>query len=122
MGRPIKSETERLALVVAFRVSEKEHAALAARAEARGVAVAEFSRQAALGRPLTVRTEAAPSAAPLPFALVNELQRIGVNLNQLTRLAHIREDVQAEIAVVLAEIRAILDQVHSHVPRKRDRA
>lgn len=64
-----------------MRVTAAEAATLAERASAARLTVPSYMRERSLGRPLAVRTELRLGAAER-----RELNRIGVNLNQIARL------------------------------------
>lgn len=110
MARPIKAETDKRTHVVAFRLTAGERATLLAKAAAAGTALPDFVRLAALAKPVSSRPAADP--AILPFALADQLRRIGVNLNQLTRLSHMGKEHETVLTGLLAEIRVMLDGIH----------
>jgi len=82
MARPIKDPEEKRSEVARFRVTIAERAFLRSQAEAAGLSEAEYLRKRALGLPV----RAAQSGSDP--ALVSELNRIGVNVNQLARATH----------------------------------
>lgn len=115
MARPSKSAAEKRALIVSFRVTPRERDALSAKALAGGVALSEFARAAALHRPLPPARQA-QNADPAAFVLADQLRRVGVNLNQLTRLSHMGSEHNAMLVRLLGEIGAILDRFHRVEP------
>lgn len=85
MARPRKSPEDRRALRVAFRLSAPDAEALAARAQAAGMPIGVFAREMALSGRVSVSRAEGPA-----FETLDQLRRIGVNLNQLTRAYHRR--------------------------------
>ncbi|MFM0053732.1 plasmid mobilization relaxosome protein MobC [Caballeronia grimmiae] len=84
-----------------------EHDALLSRASVSGLSLSEYLRLAGLHRPLPA-TVRAPVVAGASFELVEQLRRVGVNLNQLTRLSHIDAVHHAELASTLDDLRGVL--------------
>lgn len=122
MARPVKADADKRARGVTVWLTPADHAALVEKARASGTSLSDFMHRAALRRPLATRG-AAPAATAIPFALANELRRIGVNLNQLTRHTYLGLDRADEIGVlarelrlILAEIRALLDNAQGGGP------
>ena len=85
MPRPKKSPEEKRDLRVAFRLSAPDAEALGARAKAAGLSVGAYARMMALKGKVQIVTRNEPD-----FALLDQLRRIGVNLNQLAREQHRR--------------------------------
>jgi hypothetical protein len=88
------------------RFTSEQHDSIAERAEACGLPVAAYVRQLVLG--------AAPSdRRPDVRAAVVALNRVGNNLNQLTKLAHagtlLPRDLQLAVEHLLAEVRRLRD-------------
>ena len=83
MARPRKQDREKRNEVARFRVTLAEREYIRAQAQAAGLLEAEYLRRRALGY-------AVPPARPgrSDPALVSELNRIGVNVNQLARATH----------------------------------
>jgi hypothetical protein len=103
MARPRKEPDYRSSETLAIRLTPAErirveHAALAARLNA-----SEYARAQVLGGRVVVR-----QYRTLDHAVFDELRRIGVNLNQLTRLAHQRQRLPAGLAEVFATLDRIL--------------
>ena len=82
MARPEKSPEEKRSEVARFRLTIAERAFLRSQAEAAGLSEAEYLRKRALGLPVRAASERSDPA------LVSELNRIGVNVNQLARATH----------------------------------
>ena len=82
MPRPQKSPEEKRSEVARFRLTIAERAFLRSQADAAGLSEAEYLRKRALGLPVRAASERSDPA------LVSELNRIGVNVNQLARATH----------------------------------
>lgn len=85
MGRPRKSASDARTKGVTVWLTPAEHAALSARAASEGVALSALLAQGATRR--SARTDEvidAPLARTL-FPLVDEVRRVGHNVNQFTR-------------------------------------
>ena len=97
-GRPKKTEsTGRASRVhVLLTVAEKERVREAARRG--GLSLSEYVRRRTLGRPVTSRMDADAE---------RQLRRIGVNLNQLARVANAAGQVErgADLDLLVAEAR-----------------
>lgn len=85
MARPKKAPDEKRDLRVAFRLSAPDAEALGTRAKAAGLSVGAYARMMALRGKVQVVTRAEPD-----FETLDQLRRIGVNLNQLAREQHRR--------------------------------
>lgn len=100
-GRPKKAQDEqRSARLSGIRLTEAERDFIEQMAARAGLPVAEFCRRAILGQRITARR-----ATPDRDALA-ELNRIGVNLNQIARAVNRGRDLPAEFAEILAQIHA----------------
>lgn len=106
MARPKNVETaNRLTVLPPVRCTEAERAAIAARAEAAGLTVSAYVRQASSTGRVVIRQ------AKADFALTNELRRIGVNLNQIAHAVHLASGaVPPELAAMLAQLDGLLDK------------
>lgn len=82
MPRPEKSPEEKRSEVARFRLTIAERAFLRSQADAARLSEAEYLRKRALGLPVRAASERSDPA------LVSELNRIGVNVNQLARATH----------------------------------
>ncbi|WP_244832493.1 plasmid mobilization relaxosome protein MobC [Caballeronia sp. TF1N1] len=116
MARPTKSNAEKRGRVTGVRLSPAEHDALLSRAIASGLSLSEYLRLSGLHRPLP--SPALPlAAANTSFELVEQLRRMGVNLNQLTRLSHVDDVHHARLAATLDDVRRLLAV---HLPPAND--
>ena len=83
MARPKKQDGEKRDEVARFRVTLAEREYLRAQARAAGISETEYLRRRALGYAVS------PARSNLPDpTLISELNRIGVNVNQLARATH----------------------------------
>ena len=80
MARPRLDEQERRARTVGVRVTAAEAAELRERAQAARLSMGAYLRRRALGQRVRIAAELRLGAAEL-----RELNRIGVNLNQMAR-------------------------------------
>ena len=90
MGRPKLGETALRRHVVTVRLNDGEHEELRRQAGKARLRVPEFIRQRVLERRLQIG-----SPRQLGVAEFRELNRIGVNLNQIARALNQRSDVAA---------------------------
>ncbi len=83
MARPKKAQAERLTESIHFRVVPSDFLRVARAAENAGISLTDYARQRLLTGRVIVR-----QTRKLNHAAYDQIRRIGVNLNQLTRLAH----------------------------------
>ena len=105
MARPRKKDTDSRGEIVTFRLRPDELSKLDARAEKAGLRRSDYLRKMALSGRITVR----PSARP-DFKLVAALNRIGVNLNQLTRTANASGKLPPQLSKLCARIEDLVMQ------------
>ena len=103
MARPRKPPGELKTDTLAFRLSPAERLQIEHAASGAGITASEYARMQTLSGRVVVR----PSHT-LDHAAFDQLRRIGVNLNQLTRLAHQRESIPAGLPEILAAIEQLL--------------
>ena len=106
MARPKKSAEERRDLQVNVRLSAIEHAKLASRAAAAGVALADYMRQ----KSLTGRIKATPAEAA---SRLQALNRIGNSLYHMREAK--RSDTGSELDELLARIDRLVAELVSDV-------
>lgn len=104
MARPRKDEHEKRNEVVRLRLTLAEHEHVRSQAETAGVTVSEFLRRRALGY-IVPQARVRRGADPM---LLNELNRIGVNLNQIARNQNSGRPERLDAEVVLDELRGVL--------------
>lgn len=100
-GRPKKSEAETRGAQVHVLMTPSEKAWLVETAGDAGLSVSEFVRRRSLGRRVESRVDLKTRGL---------IGRLGVNLNQLTRVANAAGQVQraAELDALLNDVRAVL--------------
>ena len=106
MARPRLGESERRRRTIGVRVTEAEAAELRERAQAARLSVGAYLRRRALGQRVRSAVERRLGAAEL-----RELNRIGVNLNQMARA------LNSGAVSSSAETRATVEQVGEMVAK-----
>ena len=104
MARPKKPTTDKRAQGIKARVSPAEHAEILLRAAGANLSSSEFLRRAALSTEVVVHE---PASAD--FETVDQLRRIGVNLNQLARVANKTGHMPDGLEEALAKVDQLLD-------------
>lgn len=107
--------------VMATRVTPIEQQRIMTAAVAAHISPSDYIRQAALRAQVIANGPTPPQTQPRPtrpVALVRELNAIGVNLNQLTRVANASGFIPAGLEPVLDELNRLLDRLidGSHNP------
>ena len=106
MGRPKLDPKERRDdHLPNVRVTANERAELERRAEEAGISLTEFCRRAILNRRI------APRRSSIADSMLVELNRVGVNLNQIARHMNAGRDLPPDFAITLDELRATLAKV-----------
>jgi len=113
IGRPRKApaeqRSERLPGVT-LTPAERHHVELtAARA---GLSVMEFSRRAIMGQRIVARRPAEKITADL----LAELNRVGVNINQIAHAVNSGRGLPYDMPEVVAELRAVLAKIAEAAP------
>jgi hypothetical protein len=113
LGRPKKAAPELRARRVNFRVDDAELTALRSRAKAAGLSLSEFARVQVTGHAASkASARAAVLESPEAFALRQEIGRVGVNLNQITRRLHTTgEHEPAELRDVCATLNLLMRRI-----------
>lgn len=106
MARPRLPDTERRDdTLPPLRVTAAERAAVERKAEAAGLPLSEFCRRAVFARPIPSKRNVLSNRA------LAELNRVGVNLNQIARHMNAGRDTPGDLAATLAELRGTLVKV-----------
>lgn len=105
-GRPEKSEADARAARIAFRVTMTERAQIEAAAAASGVTVSDYARALVM----TARPPR-PPRDKTSAAILSELNRAGVNLNQIARILNRGGSIPPDLAEAIAEIRAAVEKL-----------
>jgi hypothetical protein len=109
MARPQKDKLEaRTAHLPPVRLTEAELAIVVELAAAAGLSVSEFARQ----RIFAGRTTPRPALADAQ--LLSDLNRCGVNLNQIARALNAGRGVPTSADSTLEAFRSVLDRVARH--------
>lgn len=106
MARPRKEAHERLsAALPPVRVTDAELIAIGDQARSAGLSLSDFVRQR------LTRDRITPKAGIADARMLCEINRAGVNLNQIARHLNRGQGVPADVGDVLAELRRVLDLV-----------
>jgi hypothetical protein len=107
MARPKEIEPRNQQVNVKLTRAERE--SVVARAKASGMRPGPYGRAALLGASVQREETVGPSSAEIAFR--HALKRLGQNLNQLTKHAHVTgQMLPAELEPLLREIRRLLNQ------------
>lgn len=90
MSRPKKEETQKRVHRISIRLTDTELLSLGDKTQAAGMSMSNYLRKAVLSGRVVVRKNSDS------VAVVSQLMKIGTNLNQLTRLAHIHGEYDRE--------------------------
>ena len=98
------------------RVNENERNAIKSKAQEAGLSVSEYQRRALLDCMIVTRDNV------IDFKAVRQLSAIGNNLNQLTRKAHIHDEIDREhlndiLSTIDTIIMGIIDDPKDQQPR-----
>jgi len=108
-GRPNKarrgSETRKKAYLVTSRYDADEFAELEEAASKAGLTRASYQRVQSLSKPKTRSTRRAPIEKELLAKVLGQLGKVGSNLNQIARAAHLDREVEAEVVAALVAVR-----------------
>ncbi len=107
MARPKKAAHEQRGHRFNLRLTAGEIASMSEQAALAGLTAHEFARRRALGW----RVQPANASRRCDPALISELNRIGVNLNQLTRATHLGKDISGEWEDLASELKRALEWV-----------
>lgn len=110
MARPKKDVKSLKAIIVSFRLNVDNYLELANNAEALGLTIPQFIRKKVSGSVLTrVRY------SPIDRKMYVELSRIGNNINQLTKQAHLGMRNPAHLDGQLKALKHLLDHLKSKI-------
>lgn len=107
MPRPKKSDTTRQSRQVSFRLTEADYAELAEFASKTGVSPGQLARRLVRSRRPKISIEVLQKTDP---ALLKRIERIGHNLNTISKNAFIFKRISPAIDRVCEEIRDILSE------------
>lgn len=106
MARPKKQTDDKRAQWIKARVSPAEHALVLTRACSAGLVPSDFVRTCALSSQIVVAEGTAGD-----FELTDQLRRIGVNLNQLARVANVTGYMPDGLEEALAKMNHLFDRM-----------
>lgn len=107
MARPRKEANELRTAAVRTYMTASERMRLEHAAAVRGISLSDYTRALLLKKPLQTT---APEASPLDHALMQEIRRIGVNINQAVRRFHQTDRMPPELPKAAATIERLLRQ------------
>lgn len=107
MGRPMLDPKERRTARYNLRFTAAEMVHIQQQADTAGLDVAEYLRRRSLGYVVP----APPAGRGVSMAFVMELNRIGVNVNQLARAVHTDRDFVKYWQEIGQELRSVLAKV-----------
>ena len=105
MARPTKTANERRTEQVKIRLTLAEHLHLADQADVAGLSLADYVRRRALG--LVVQ----PAPSRVDAQVLVELNRIGVNVNQLARAVNSGREYPGDWGAIEEELTRLLATV-----------
>lgn len=105
MARPRKDEQDARSAVAKLRLTQAERVQLQANAAAAGLTVSEFCRRRVLGLPVV------PVVSPADASLLSEINRIGVNVNQLAYAFNADREFRGDWEAIRDEVTRVLDKV-----------
>ena len=105
MARPKKQPHEARSKITHTRMTDAEYVHVEQQARIAGVTVSDYIRQRTLKGTVTVPQGRADAA------MLMEINRIGVNLNQIAHTLNRGGDVPHDLAVLQAKLYAVLEQV-----------
>jgi hypothetical protein len=105
MARPQKSPDARASAAFRIRLTAAERELLDEKAAAAGVTLSALIRETVLGYRL--------QPVPLWHEAINELNRIGINLNQIARHADATGALRADLGETLAEVKQVISRMLS---------
>lgn len=89
------------------RCTESEYAAIQAHAAQANMTITEFIRQMSLKGKVTVKE------SRYDFALIDQFRRIGININQQTRIANATGEFPPELRRLWRMLDSLLDEIIS---------
>ncbi|MCV0381727.1 plasmid mobilization relaxosome protein MobC [Nitratireductor sp.] len=103
MARPKKQPADRRTISLSCRLTEAERLIIEQAAIRAGLSASDYVRKQLLTGKVIVRENRS-----LDHAAYDQLRRIGVNLNQLTRIANRTGNLPRELASLTAEIERLI--------------
>lgn len=103
MVRPTKDTAERRTETLAFRLTPAERLQIEETAHTAGMSASAYARIQSLSGKVVVQ-----QSRTLDPEAFDQLRRIGVNLNQLTRLAHGKQEIPPGLSRLCEQIEQLL--------------
>ena len=113
MARPKLAPDKRLSERVSLNLSRSEYLRGIERAERAGLTLTEYARKQFVSGRVVVK-----QYRQLDHAVIDQIRRIGINLNQLTHLAHIKKHAPASLPRLLHRIEKFLIEQFDEPRRK----
>ena len=113
MARPRLSPDKRLSERVVTYITPSELLRGLDRADAAGLSHAAYAREKYVHGRVVVK-----QYRQLDHSIVDQVRRIGVNLNQLTHLAHIKKSLPSALSRACREVEQFLIEHINESPRK----
>lgn len=111
-GRPKKAASELRSERVAVRLTISEKATISANAARAGMDVSDYLRLLGMGSPPPARPASNDDGLPTgTVALISEVNRIGVNVNQLARAVHRGSDFTQYWREIGRELEGVLQRL-----------
>ena len=107
MARPTKEATEKLSETVKLRMTVAEHEHVRVQARVAGITVSDYLRRRSVGYVVPE----SPGSRRVDPALISELNRIGVNMNQIARSLNAGRAERMPIDLAIAELRGLFRRV-----------
>ena len=103
MARPKKQPAERRTVSLSCRLTMAERLLIETAAAQAGLSLCEYVRRQVLKGKVSIQQNRA-----LDHSTFDQLRRIGVNLNQLTRLAHQTGEIPPQISRAAAAVERVI--------------
>jgi len=114
MARPQKKEGEKLnRQLPPARCTQAEYILIQSKAAQAGIGISEYLRRTALSGKVVVQQ------SQTDFELLFQLKKIGVNLNQQTRVLHETGRVTDQLWQIWLKLDALLDTLRDDAPHRR---
>jgi hypothetical protein len=110
MARPRKEKTKKHSHRLVARVTEAEYLRFAAEAKAAQITLSEYVRLMVTEGKVVVRRE-----SPYGLVLAREIKSVGVNLNQLMPIAHLRGSIPSDLTNIISKLEVVLDRIIENV-------
>ncbi len=107
MARPQKDTTAKQTRRLPIRCTEAEYTSIQTRAKDLGMSVSGYVRHMAINGEVIINE----NNAPFDFAFVNQLQKIGVNINQQTKKLHATDRLPPELRRLWTKLETTLDHI-----------